>query len=251
MEDCRNVGVAFRDFTFELAAITEGAHDDEALQGRLLRLGERHVGALGMALAGMDEDEPGAGRIVAATGMAAWALGRPIRPEIFASTVLDKPAPYRLPLDVLEPLTQRQLRALGTGWIWVHPIRVRGRLSAVLGAFMEENAAADADETAVFKLVAAGLGYAYRSRPETVVRATADERELFMAVTSHELRTPVTVIKGYAGDPARPLGQADRLPTARVGDGDRSARQGVGPHGRSPPQREHGHGDRFPRTDSL
>ena len=198
MEDCRNVGVAFRDFTFELAAITEGAHDDEALQGRLLRLGERHVGALGMALAGMDEDEPGAGRVVAATGMAAWALGRPIRPEIFASTVLDKPAPYRLPLDVLEPLTQRQLRALGTGWIWVHPIRVRGRLSAVLGAFMEENAAADADETAVFKLVAAGLGYAYRSRPETVVRATADERELFMAVTSHELRTPVTVIKGYA-----------------------------------------------------
>jgi signal transduction histidine kinase len=52
------------------------------------------------------------------------------------------------------------------------------------------------------KLLAAGIGYLYRAEPprfsEDRQRAGADERELFMAVTSHELRTPVTVIKGYA-----------------------------------------------------
>jgi signal transduction histidine kinase len=192
------VGVAFRDFTFELAAITEGAHDDEALQGRLLRLGERHLGALGMTLAELEQGHEPASRIVAATGMAAWALGRPVRPEIVAATVLDKPAPYRIALDVLEPLTQRQLSALGIGWIWVHPIKVHGRLSVVVGAFMADEAEAGEDQTAVMKLLASGIGYSYRAQPEDRAGVIADERELFMAVTSHELRTPVTVIKGYA-----------------------------------------------------
>ncbi|QGN46239.1 PAS domain-containing protein [Micromonospora sp. WMMC415] len=46
-----------------------------------------------------------------------------------------------------------------------------------------------------------------------------NDRDLFVAVTSHELRTPVTVIKGYAdtlNDHWESLGDADRRMAARV-----------------------------------
>lgn len=192
------MGVAFREFTFELAAITEDAHHDEALQSRILRLGQRHLNALGMTLGEVDPGEHPHSRIVAATGMSVWALGRKVSPEVVAATVRRGPAPYRVELDILEPMTQQQLRALGIGWVWVHPIEVRGRLAVVLGAFMQPGQEVGADETAVIKLLANALGYLYRTRPEIETAVPADERELFMAVTSHELRTPVTVIKGYA-----------------------------------------------------
>jgi signal transduction histidine kinase len=42
--------------------------------------------------------------------------------------------------------------------------------------------------------VSGALAVTFRPRPETVI----DDRDLFMALTGHELRTPVTVIKGYA-----------------------------------------------------
>jgi signal transduction histidine kinase len=196
------VGVAYREFTFELAAITEGAHQDEALQGRVLRLAQRYLGALGRTIGEVEPgDEPGS-RIVAATGMAAWALGRRVSPGVVSASVHRGPAPYRLELDILEPITRQQFEAQGIGWVLAHPIEVAGRLAVVLGAFMEPGAEVGPDETAVMKLLAAGIGYLYRAEPprfgENHQRVGADERELFMAVTSHELRTPVTVIKGYA-----------------------------------------------------
>jgi signal transduction histidine kinase len=196
------VGVAYREFTFELAAITDDAHHDEALQGRVLRLGQRHLGALGMTLGEVEPgDDPGS-RIVAATGLAAWALGRRVSPGVVAATVRRGPAPYRMELNVLEPLVRQQLEALGIGWVLVHPIEVHGRPAVVLGAFMEPGAEVGADETAVIKLLAAAIGYSYRTQPprfaDSRLRPDSDERELFMAVISHELRTGVTVIKGYA-----------------------------------------------------
>jgi signal transduction histidine kinase len=58
----------------------------------------------------------------------------------------------------------------------------------------------DHDQTAVMKLIAAAIGFLYRSAgPARVTpNATSADAELFMAITSHELRSPVTVIKGYA-----------------------------------------------------
>ena len=58
------------------------------------------------------------------------------------------------------------------------------------------------------------------------------DRDLFVAVTSHELRTPVTVIKGYADTLEQPLGRARRVRAPARRRRDRPARRRAGPAGR-------------------
>ncbi|GIH11153.1 hypothetical protein Rhe02_92200 [Rhizocola hellebori] len=213
------MGVAFRELIFDLAAIVEDAHHDQNVLDRVMRLGERSLGALGLTLGELaDGDAPGS-RIVAATGASSWALGRPIGADVVKASLQPSPAPYPIELDILEDLAIAQLKALGIGSIQVYPIYIHGRAALILAAFFAEGAALDADQTAVMKLVAACIGYLYRREtPEHAARGI-DERELFMAVTSHELRTPVTVIKGYAEtlrDHWDRLTEPQRIESARV-----------------------------------
>ncbi|HCU52025.1 MAG TPA: hypothetical protein DGG94_19875 [Micromonosporaceae bacterium] len=216
------MGIAYRQLIFDLAAIIEDAHDDESVLSRLLRLGQRYLGALGLTLGELEEgDDPGS-RIVAATGAAGWALGRPVSAASVKAVVHTQPPPYRVELDVLEEIASDQLRAMGIGWILVHPIYVNGRVAVILGAYFGSGQAVGPDQTAVMKLLAAAVGYLYRvGAPARLANQAAgvDERELFMAVTSHELRTPVTVIKGYAEtlrDHWEKLTEHQRRESARV-----------------------------------
>ena len=68
----------------------------------------------------------------------------------------------------------------------------------------------------VLRVVAADRPVARRSDTGrgTPAGLEEDDRTLFLAVAGHELRTPVTVVKGYAGMLAGPVGRAGRGWTA-------------------------------------
>jgi signal transduction histidine kinase len=193
--------VAYRELIFSLTALIDEAHHDHAVLDRLLRLGQRALGASGMTVCELDGQPRPAGRIVAATGVSAWALGRPVDSDHVAATTPPLPPPYRLDVKVLESLAAKQLEARSARCLLVHPVYVDGRLAVLTAALFDHDLELDEDQTAVMKLIAAAVGLLYRapsvSRPGSRAGSSADT-ELFMAVTSHELRTPVTVIKGYA-----------------------------------------------------
>jgi two-component system, OmpR family, phosphate regulon sensor histidine kinase PhoR len=193
--------VAYRDLIFSLTALIDEAHHDHSVLDRLLRLGQRALGASGMAVCELDGQANPGGRIVAATDVGGWALGRPVNPEHVRAATPPLAPPYRLDVNVLEPLAAKQFEARSARWLLVHPVYVDGRLAVLVGALFDNDQDLDEDQTAVMKLVAAAVGLLYRAPgvPRLGARSGgSSDAELFMAVTSHELRTPVTVIKGYA-----------------------------------------------------
>lgn len=155
--------------------------------------------ATGAVGATFTEYDAGGGRVVVATGAMAWALGQPIAagfipdevPRIWSGRV------EVLPDSLAEPLQARGFRRL-----------VGARVDAgdkVVGSvhlyYPQGWAESDQDLVAVVGLVANTIAHLYTDRvglPSTHPLPD-DDRDLFLAVAGHELRTPVTVIKGYAG----------------------------------------------------
>ncbi|HEX6683948.1 MAG TPA: HAMP domain-containing sensor histidine kinase [Candidatus Limnocylindrales bacterium] len=195
------MSVAYRELIFSLTALIDDAHRDHAVLDRLLRLGQRALGATGMGVCELDGRAKPGGRIIAASGVQDWALGKPVLPEHVSAVTPPLAPPYRLELGVLDPMAAGQLEARSTRWLLVHPVYVDGRLAVLVGAYFDHDRDLDEDQTAVMKLIAAAVGFLYRvpGLPRLAqVGGSSEDAELFMAVTSHELRTPVTVIKGYA-----------------------------------------------------
>ncbi|GAA1415424.1 sensor histidine kinase [Catellatospora coxensis] len=195
--------VAYRELTLGIAALfndpVTGRGGLPALD-RLLHLGQYALGVPGMALSEL-HTAGGAGRVIAATGTADWALGRPVQPEVVAAVLRPGLATYRVELGAVDDDSSDQMTSLGSRWILLHRIDLDGRTPAMLGAFMPDDSPADADQLAVMALLGATVGRLYSERAGLPVQNAGDDladRELFIAVTSHELRTPVTVIKGYA-----------------------------------------------------
>ncbi|MEU8000575.1 HAMP domain-containing sensor histidine kinase [Catellatospora sp. NPDC049111] len=195
--------VAYRELTLGIAALfndpVTGRGGLPALD-RLLHLGQYALGVPGMALSELHLTG-GAGRVIAATGTADWALGRPVQPEVVTAVLRPGPTTYRVELGAVDDEASDQMSSLGSRWILLHRIDLVGRPPALLGAFMPDDRPADADQLAVMALLGATVGRLYSERAGLPVQSAGDDladRELFIAVTSHELRTPVTVIKGYA-----------------------------------------------------
>jgi two-component system, OmpR family, phosphate regulon sensor histidine kinase PhoR len=138
------------------------------------------------------------GRVVVAGGALAWALGQPIGPEFVDRDLPAQPWVSRvdvLPVELAEPLQTRGVVALAG-----HPVHAAGRLVGAVHLYLGEvdfDALAELDP--VLRLLATSVAHVCGGElPSPTTTETGDDRALFLAVAGHELRTPVTVVKGYA-----------------------------------------------------
>jgi signal transduction histidine kinase len=213
-----------------LDRINDGESGLPTLQ-QVVRLAKDVLGGRG---AGFAEYAPGHGRIIAATGACAGAIGRRVDRE---DNRLRGGRTLLIPLNSLNDEFAKQIEG--------------GDLHRMLGArcevgdtivgslhvyFGESDSDPSPEHHAVLELLAGYIGrlYAlqsglpvYGDAREAAAQARRQEnRDLWVAVTSHELRTPVTVIKGYAdtltnhwdslGDPGRQ--EAVRIIGTRAGE---------------------------------
>ena len=198
---------------------------------QIVRLAQEALGGRG---AGFAEYAPGHGRIIAASGACAAAVGRRVDRE---DARLRGGRTLLIPLDSLNDEFAKQVE----GGELHHMLGARCEVNdAIVGSlhvyFGEREGEPGPEHHAVLELLAGHVGRLYAARNGLPVHGDArsaeeqarrqDDRDLWVAVTSHELRTPVTVIKGYAdtltnhwdslGDPGRR--EAVRIIGARAGE---------------------------------
>ena len=173
--------------------------------------------ATGAAGATFTEYDTNGGRCVAATGRMTWALGQPVAAEF-----VDPQVPARawygrvdgLPVPISEPLLGRGLRGMAG-----HPVTSGGQVVGAVHVYFVDGRIESGD--ALLSAVGAtahAIANLYPGRTAEPVEGETD-RDLFLAVTGHELRTPATVIKGYANmlaDRWDALAEADRREATQV-----------------------------------
>jgi signal transduction histidine kinase len=176
--------------------------------------------ACGASGATFTEYGEGAGRVVVARGDMTWALGQPIAGELLDPPDAARPWSGRidsLPVQIAEPLLSRGVVALAG-----YPVHVSQRAVGAVHLFFGE---IDEDvwptTEPLLRVVAAATAQILTVIDVTEDKTSAeeDDRTLFLAVAGHELRTPVTVLKGYASllsDRWDALDELDRRAAARV-----------------------------------
>lgn len=158
----------------------------------LLESGAEAVGAREVTFA---EYTPTGGRVVAATRAARWALGYPVAvtdPAVLR--LLAGPRTVECPVDDLPAEVAAHLSGRGLHRVMVARAEVGRRLvGSVHAAFADRDGCCTDEQSAIITSIASAAAKRY----DTQARGRERGRDL-IAVLSHELRTPVTVIKGFA-----------------------------------------------------
>ena len=167
---------------------------------QIVRLAEEVLGGRGAGFAEYREDH---GRVLAGSGVCEHAVGRKVdraddRATGGAHSLL-------IPLNSLNDEIARQADDDGPHRMLGARCEAAGVVVGSLHVYFDDTATVGDEQHAVLELLASYVGQLYERQaglPEHVDRREQarrqENRDLWVAVTSHELRTPVTVIKGYA-----------------------------------------------------
>ena len=187
--------VAYRELTLGIAALfndpVTGRGGLPALD-RLLHLGQYALGVPGMALSEL-HDSGGAGRVIAATGSADWALGRPVQPEVVTAVLRPGPATYRVELDAID-----DAEPIGFGladYLEQHLIRVRAiyPIPDRVWAALQARAEADGHTLLLTTIGTGAINFAvYGDKmPYKPADLAASAQDLFAAVQSGAVKIRV------------------------------------------------------------
>ena len=200
MRQTRPMAIDYRRLLDGLSATADRVNDGQveglAAVGLLVAVAQEASGAAGATYTEYGEE---GGRVVAATGVMGWAIGQPIAKEFVDPAQPAEPWAGRvdvLPVQVAEPLLGRGIMGLAG-----YPVQSSAHVfGAVHLYFPEFLAGVEEDVLPVLRVIAQSVAHVCTDEAALPSAAApeADDRALFLAVTGHELRTPVTVIKGYA-----------------------------------------------------
>jgi len=160
------------------------------------------------------------GRVIVAQAGMAWALGQPVHEELVAPEIVGHPFAGRveaMPTEVAEVLLGRGMAAVAG-----HPVRHGERVVGALHLFFVDISESEWPQVSqVLRVAAICAEHVYTGREASPIRSALedDDRSLFLTAAGHELRTPATVLKGYAGLLANrwdALGEDERRSAAQV-----------------------------------
>jgi signal transduction histidine kinase len=191
---------------------------------QVVRLAQDVLGGRG---AGFAEYSAGHGRIIAATGACARALGRRVDRQ---DKRLQGGRTLVIPLDSLSDGIASQIDGADLHRMLGARCEAGGVIVGSLHVYYgKDDGDPGPEHHAVMELLAGIVGRLYGYRSGLPVHGDAvsaaeqarrqQDRDLWVAVTSHELRTPVTVIKGYADTLTKhwdSLGEAGRQEAVRI-----------------------------------
>ena len=165
---------------------------------QIVRLAQETLGGRGAGFAEYASDH---GRIVAATGACTAAIGRRVDR---ADTRLRDGRTLLIPLDSLNDEFAKQVEGGDVRRMLGARCEVGDTIVGSLHVYFgDRDGEPGPEHHAVLELLAGYVGRLYAARDGLPVHSgeqarRQENRDLWVAVTSHELRTPVTVIKGYA-----------------------------------------------------
>ncbi|WP_250031787.1 sensor histidine kinase [Paractinoplanes maris] len=161
----------------------------------VVRLAQETLGGRGAGFAEYAADH---GRIIAATGVCSAAIGRRVDRS---DTRLRDGRTLLIPLDSVNDEFAKQVEGGDVRRMLGARCEVGDTIVGSLHVYFGDGDGEPGPEHhAVLELLAGHVGRLYAARAGLPAHSARrlDGRDLWVAVTSHELRTPVTVIKGYA-----------------------------------------------------